>query len=785
MKSAILTFAFLSLANYLVCQVTLFGYVTDDLKEPIAGAHVIAGNAVSITNSYGFYSITPGSGSIFLSCSHVGFKTGTFSLEVTSTQQFDIVLAHETLDEVIVSEEKVNLDIRKRIDIGTNNIPINRLIEVPSLTGQRDVIKGLTILPGIHSATEASAGLFIRGGTPDQNLLLIDNVPVHNPYHLFGLFSVFNSDAVKNVEVYKGKIPAKYGDRLSSVISVKIKEGNLRKWKSKYNMGLISSSIVADGPIKKDTTGLLVAGRISYLSLLTLPLRLLTATGVNIDSYADYTLYDINAKLHHVINNRKKIFINFYAGNDRHVGLSQIKRTITSTDKTAIGYNWGNATLSIRKTNQLGSRTFVEDQLLFTRYSTNLFGRQKEIENTNKSEYVQKRFSVLSEATYSKQVSHWTPNNHWITAGLSLSYRRAVPIRTTFRSTFDDIETPKPVRKIENGYLGSVFLEDNWKLSETWILDFGIRSQIYFPGKKVYHSLEPRVNIGKALSDNLSWNVAYTRTSQSIHGLSGVYEALPIHGWVNASVRTPIQLADQISSGLKYQTNNTEITLDGYYRTFKNQIDFQDGRSLLSGYNTNFEELVERGGDGYAYGAEFLLNKSAGRLKYMLSYTLSWNWRQFASISQGEKYFHRSDQRHNLSLFSSYKLNPNLDFSMFFQFNSGARQSLPTQIFEAPDPFYDIFYSPLRNNFVGPSYHRLDLSLSYKWVGKKKKKRKKSLTLNLTNAYFRKNVSYYELEEDYIYDDNFNFLRTEYVLKEIAILPIVPSFTYTVDLGRK
>ncbi len=766
------------------CQHILFGYVTDAQKEPIIGAHIKVKDEIAISNSYGFYSMSVEGGTILISFSHAGFSSGDTTLVMAADRQLDILLDYRTLGEVVVKGEKTMLDVRKRTDIGTVSIPVKRLMTIPSLSGSQDVIRGLSILPGIHTGHEASAGLLVRGGTPDQNLLLIDNTPVYNPYHLFGLFSTFNPDAIKNIDVHKGRMPAKYGDRLSSVVSIKIKEGNLKKWSSKYAMGLISSSVVADGPLRKDTTGLFLAARLSYLSLLTAPLRLLTASGVNIDSYADYTLYDINAKLHHVIDRKKKIFLNIYAGNDHHVGLSQTGKNRTTESSNASGYNWGNMTFSVRKTKQLGNSTFMEDQLLFTRYATNLFGRQREIENNVKSEYVQKRFSVLNEATVSKQVSHWSTNDHWLTAGISFSYRRAVPIRTYFKTSYTDVVLPAPTLKVIHGYLGSIYFEDNWKINEHWILDLGMRYQIYLSAKSVYHSPEPRINLGCSLTNIISWNASYSRTSQSIHGLSGVYEALPIHGWVNASKRTPVQFADQWSTGLKYQTDAIAVTFDSYYRLFHDQIDFQEGYSLLSGYNTDIEELVETGGSGYAYGCELSLNKNIGRLKYLLSYTLSWNRRQFQSISNGKEYFHRNDQRHNLTLFNSYRLNASWDFSMLFQFSTGARQTLPTTSFVSPDGTYDIFHTSNRNNFIGPNYHRLDMSATYRWLSKEKRRRK-SLTFNLTNAYFRKNVSYYELRENFIYDDNRNFIRTDYSLKEVSILPIVPSFTYTVDLSKR
>ncbi len=765
-------------------QVAVSGYVTNEDKEPIIGAHIKSSlGKIAVTNAYGFYVIYVESGKVHLAYSHIGYSSHSHVHTVRGDTSIDIRLEPLTLDAVAVTDEIVHRDVRDRMRLGSVALPIETLNAVPSLLGERDVIKGLAILPGVQSGLEGSSGLFIRGGTPDQNLLLLDNAPVYNASHLYGLTTVFNPDVVKNVELHKGNIPARYGDRLSSVISVNLKEGNLKKWNKKYSMGLIGSSFSFDGPIKEDKTGLMIAGRATYLSLISLPVRIAYETSPGFSDFADYNMYDINAKLNHTISDHEKIFVNFYAGNDHRVGLTSLSSKGVRTKSTS-GYNWGNITFSLRKTKSHRKNWFSEDQILYTRFKTNLFGRQAVIENLDRNATIKKRFSLLHEYSYQKQWSHWTSSGHWLKGGLDLSYRKAVPIKTAHRSSLMDIAISTPIKRVVDGYKAAIFVEDNWAISDRLVLDAGLRYQFYYTQNKSYRSVEPRFNIGYALSDRLVLSSAYGRTSQSIHGLPGVNEGLPIHGWVNASKLTPMQLADLFSTGVGYIGKSLDIRFDGYYRLLHDQVDFRQGTGLLTGFNVDYEDQVEKNGKGWAYGMEFYLNKRSPKLTYIFSYTLGFSERQFPRISQGARYFHQYDQRHNLTLFANWKISKKWTVAGLFQYNTGRRQTLPIAAFQEPGGFQNIFYAPNRNNFVMPDYHRLDLSFTKHWVSKKKE-RNKSLTFSVYNAYFRKNVSYYRLDESTIFDAGRRVTGIKYDLKQVTILPILPSITYTVDLTSR
>jgi len=762
-------------------QISISGYVTTIDGEPIIGAHIYYDESTgTVTNEYGFYSISVEANSKQLHCTHVSYESSSHHIDSIPNGRLNFHLEEKSLEEIVVSNS-VNRSLRDRIQLSSVTLAVDRLKAVPSLMGEQDIIKALTILPGVSTGLEGTSGLYVRGGTPDQNLLLLDNAPVYNVSHLFGLFTVFNPDAVKNVELHKGAIPARYGDRLSSVVSINMKEGNLKKWKKKYSMGLVSSSFIADGPIKKDTTSLLIAARGSYLSLVSLPLRIAYETLAGIESFGDYRMYDINAKLSHKIDENKKVFVNFYAGRDHQVGLA--KTGFENIEKDASGYTWGNITGSIRKTNQVSSKLFIQDQLIFTRFSTNFFSRHVEISPEKvRREHSQERLSIISEYSYSKQFNYWTSKEHWIKGGVDMSYRKATPLKVKFSSSFPDVTGPEEQKLVIHGLKGALFVEDNWKIGDRIILDLGMRYQWYFVQQKHYHSFEPRMSFGLSLSDELVFNASYSRTSQSIHGLSGAYDVLPIQGWVNSSKETPIQRADLFSSGFGLQTSKFDLRFEGYYRLLYDQLDFQRGFRLLSGLNTNYEDIVERGGKGWAYGFETFLDKKYGRFTYIISYTLSWNQRQFPEISLGRKYYHQYDQRHNLSIFTNWNISNNWSLTSLFQYNTGRRQSIPVASIPSPDGTQDLYISSERNNLVAPNYHRLDLSASYRWVSKKRK-RDKVLIFNVYNSYFKKNGDFYRFRDSAVFDENDNYVGRELRLKVVSILPILPSFTYIIDFN--
>ncbi len=759
-------------------QYVVSGYITNSLREPIIGAHVITNqDDLVVTNEYGFYALHIGAGPIELTVTHIGYEARRLKLYVAADTLLDVALQDLTLEAVEVTSS-IATDKRNRVQLGHLTLPVSTLRAVPSLMGQQDVIRALTILPGVNAGLEASSGLYIRGGTPDQNLLLLDGAPVYNVSHLYGLFTVFNPDVVKNVELYKSSIPAHYGDRLSSVVSINMKEGNLERWEKKYSMGLIGSSFAFDGPLKKERTGILLSGRASYLSLISLPFRIAYEVSPSFDVFGDYNMYDINAKLNHIVNEKERLFINFYAGNDHQVGLSSTLEQ-GNRGQNAMGYNWGNITFSVRRTKQPKRAWFVQDQLVYTRFKTNLFARQNTTVNLDRQVFVTKRLSFLHEYAYTKQLSHWTAGGHWFKGGLELSYRKAVPIQTISRSTFPNLNVPsKEQRIVVHGLKAALYVGDNWEINEQVVLDLGLRYQFYSTSNRDYHSLEPRVNLGFSLTDQLVFSATYARTSQSIHGLTGVNSNLPIQGWVNASDRTPIQRADLLSAGFGYKTPALDMRLDGYHRWLYKQLDFKQGSGILTGFNTDYEDLVERGGQGWAYGVELYLERRKRLVNMILSYALSWNQRQFENLSFGEKYFHQYDQRHTLTAFLNWTVTKKWDLSALFQYNTGRRQTLPVSAYRHPNGSRDIFYAPDRNNFIMPDYHRLDISASKHWVSKKNQK-KKSLTFSLYNAYFRKNVSYYRFDQVQLPGND----RIKNKLRQVTILPLIPSLTYTVDLS--
>lgn len=769
----LLSILLLLLPATMAAQITISGVVYDELGEPIIGAHIYTADARyhASSNEFGYYVMTLAPAQHEIIYSYVGCRRDTIALHITSSVKRDIYLTFEMLDEVVVSDARKGL--RDRMTLGAMDMPIDRLTRVPSMTGERDVIKGLSVLPGISAPFEMTTGLSIRGAAPDQNLLLLDNAPVYNNSHLFGLFSVFNSDAIKSVEVHKGYIPAQFGDRVSSVISVTMKEGNLRRWEKKFALGLLSNRFTMSGPLKDDRTAMLAAVRLTNISLLVLPFRIAAAQGV-IDSYGDYFMHDLNLKVNHKINDSRKLYLSFYSGNDYQFGANHEGKG----RKSIGGFTWGNVTSTVRHTKQVRPELFVVDQAVFTRYRTNLFSKElTEQESTTFTN--RKRISILSEYSYSKNFSYQPSAERWYKFGLDLAYRHTVPLRSFFESNVPGISR-EPTREIRtDGFKGALFFQNNWQMKDDLILDMGIRLQNYLFSNSWTHSIEPRINVGYEIEPNLVYNLSYSRSSQSIHGLLGTYDFFPVQGWVNASADVPIQVADLYSMGIGYAKVGLDIRLDGYYRRLRDQLDFQQGSGLLTDLHIDYSEIVETGGVGTAYGVETYIDNTMGRLKYILSHTLSWSKLRFDHVFEGNEYFHPLDQRHNLSLFMQYSIGA-WAMSSQWQYNTGRRQSLPVTSFINPDLNGQLFYSPERNNYTLPDYHVLNLSFTKHWISRKRK-HKKSLVINLHNAYFRKNVSYYRFDKEVERAADGTIIKVTPDLKAVTILPTFPSFSYIVE----
>ncbi|MDZ7934692.1 MAG: TonB-dependent receptor, partial [Emticicia sp.] len=570
------------------------------------------------SNQYGFYSVSLNKGVYKIKYSNIGYdeKLIEISLKKDTIINVGLEIANNYLNEV-----EVNAIKKSTVDesaIGTINIPIERLKSVPAIFGEVDILKALALTPGVSSSSEGSAGLIVRGGTPDQNLILLDDVPLYNVSHLFGMVSVFNPDVFKKVDLYKGSFPARYGGRLSSVIDVVTKEGSSVKKNREFSIGLLSSKIFLEGPLSKQNskTSYLVALRSTYFTPFLLPTMISFKKG-NLEQYFNYWMYDSNIKINHQINQKQQVFLSFYQGHDywtTQEGNSEIRNKF--------GLSWGNRTLTFRYNNILSPKVFLKTIAGYTRYNyQNSIGSLEKLDNDWKP--TQSLNSISSVRDYLAKVHFdYFPNiNHQIKFGTDLVFHKFQPsyLKTTYYinpDTLKKINTPVYSSEL------SLFAEDEIRLNKYLKGNIGLRLVNYHVNSVNYYNIEPRISININLLRDFTLKGGYVKMNQNIQLLSSNTVGLPNDIWIPATAKIPPSRAQQVSLGLaKSFRNKYEFSFEIYQKNLENLIDYPTGTNFLNTFYQNWENIVERNGTGQVRGFELFLNKTQGRLTGWVSYT--------------------------------------------------------------------------------------------------------------------------------------------------------------------
>ncbi len=761
---------------------TINGYV----KEKESGEHLFGVSVFipelgvgTFTNNYGFYSLTVPEGKYVLNTSYVGYENfkQTINLEEDTVLTIEMDLKDEYLDEVVVTNDK-KIKKSQTTLMGINNLKMSNVKDYPAILGEKDVFKTLQSLPGIQSGVEATSGIYVRGGGPDQNLVILDEAPVYNSNHLFGLFSVFNGDAIKSVKVFKGGFPARFGGRLSSVVNINMKDGNKEKLTGKFNIGLISSSVLLEGPINKGKTSFILNGRRTYLDLIT---KAFQPKGEE----TGYFFQDLNFKIHHVFNDKNKLFWSNYYGRDN---LSSENRSNGNISDGTV--SWGNITSTLRWNHQFNSKLFSNTSLIFSNYKF-------EAKNENKNNSFNVNFlSSSSINDYGiKTDFQYVPNpNHTLQFGAKGTLHKFIPQRLNLKEQGID-EIAK--RQELNSFESAVYVEDLWKISNKLSLEPGIRISNFNYKSSVYTALEPRLSIAFKAIPNLAFKGSYSKMNQYIHLLTNSGFGLPTDLWVSSTDKIKPQTSEQIALGVAKDFGDTgySFTIEGYYKKMNNIISYKEGASFLvlndleSGKNVSWEENITTG-QGWAYGSEFLFRKERGKLTGWLGYTLSRSQRQFDELNLGERFDSKYDRRHNISLVGIYKPNKKITLSANWTFSSGVNYTIPslqTLITDNEFPIgqEDFFgnevyeFTGKKNNFKGEAYHRLDLSLQFH----KKTKRNNLRTwgFSLYNSYGNRNPLFYFVGNS---DIDFISLNTNTYsevnnLKRYSLFVFIPSISYT------
>lgn len=762
---------------------TLSGTITDSQSnETLIGVNVLVPEIQSgtMTNEYGFYSITLPKGTYTIQISYLGFKTilESVNLNDDTTKNFQLQEAAESLDEVVITENVEQLNIKKP-QMSVNALSIKTIKQMPVVLGEVDVIKSITLLPGVTNAGEGSSGFNVRGGAADQNLILLDEATIFNSSHLFGFFSVFNPDAIKDLKLYKGGIPAKYGGRVSSVLDIYQKEGNSSEFHMNGGIGLISSRLLAEGPIKKDKGSFLFGGRSSYAHLF-LPL-------FDLDNVAYF--YDLNTKLSYRLNDRNSIFLSGYFGRD----VFSIQDSFENT--------YGNTVVNFRWNHLFSDKLFSNVSLIYSDYyyglDLNFVGFEWE--------------SGIRNFNVKYDLKHYISNNFKLEYGLNSIYYKFNPGEINPNTEDSGINPFKLIDKY--AFENAVYLDAEHKLSNKFSLSYGARFSTFhrlgqdelntydndnpvifnqdlgiyekaeptgtesFSRNDVIESfanIEPRFALAYQLNDFSSIKASYNRMSQYLHLLSNTNSPTPLDVWTPSGKFIKPQLLDQVAVGYfrTLKDNIFSIEVEAFYKTIENRIDYIDGADLIA---NNAIEQVILNGEARAYGMEILFRKNEGRLKGWLAYTLSKSEQRTpgrtsleTGINNGEWYNTPFDKTHDISLTASYDLNKKWKFSSNFIFQTGQPATFPNGQYEYNGIVIPSYES--RNSSRLPSYHRLDLSLNYNPNPESEKRFKGEWVFGIYNVYNRRNAANITFRENRMSGTN------EAV--RLAIFGIVPSISY-------
>ncbi len=737
-----------------------------------------------ITNVYGFYSLTLPAGNISLTCSFVGYKTRVIDINLIRDTVINILLEPSLeIGEVVISAERSRSAVEST-QMSVTELSAKTIKSLPVLLGEVDVLKALQLLPGVQSGNEGTSGIYVRGGGPDQNLILLDGVPVYNANHLFGFFSVFNPDAIQNVKLIKGGFPAQYGGRLSSVLDIRMKEGNNKKFAAEGSVGIVSSKLTLEGPIWKERTSFIISGRRTYIDVLSQPLISWQASRNGLENFtAGYYFYDLNAKVNHRFSDRSRIYLSAYTGEDKaYLGTKERNKNFYWEDEAGLG--WGNFTTALRWNYVITPKLFSNTSLTFSNYNfvTSLLDIQKE------NDVLSHRY----EFQYDSGIRDWAakidfdflPNpRHAIKFGYNHIYHTFRPGVTVFQieegNMNNAIDTTFGNTNI-NAHEWAVFAEDDWQVSTRLKINAGLHFSGFMVSDSTYTSLQPRISARYMVNETLSVKAAYSHMSQYIHLLSNTSIGLPTDLWVPVTDRIKPQKSIQYAAGVVYEPDDSwEISLEGYYKTMENLIEYKEGASFFS-LQDDWQDKVEIG-RGLSYGLEMLARKQFGKTSGWIGYTLSWSKRRFENISFGEWFPYRYDRRHDLSIVLNQKINDRIDLGMTWVYGTGNAVTLALEKYASISSFwygYQYFngleYFERRNSYRMPAYHRLDIGINFR---KETKWGERTWSFGAYNLYNRKNPFYLTFDQEYGANGT-----VETVLKQYSLFPIIPSISYSFKL---
>ncbi len=760
---------------------TINGYVEDSgTGERLIGAILydsVSGNGC-YSNAYGYFTLKSKNKHFQIACSYLGYDTKSIRVTLLNDTIFTVKMnpGPITLDEVIIKDSRRGL---RSSEISTVNMPLATIKSMPMLMGETDILKALQLLPGVQSGTEGTGGLYVRGGGPDQTMIFLDGITVYNPGHLFGFVSIFNPDAIKNVSLIKGGFPARYGGRLSSIVDISMKEGNIKETHAEGSISPVSSKLMIEGPVIRDKSSYLISARSTWIDLVI-------AGFLKKKDLPVYNFYDVTAKVNFIFSEKNRIYFSLYSGRDRIHGISTSSETITGDYRYNIDedqfYGWGNITSCLRWNRIINNKLFCNSSINYSNYNYYDDKYFYNSETNLKSDYVRNEnyesefHSGISDVSIKSDFDYQPVTGHTIKFGAGAVYHIFTPnaLVSLVKSSADTSLATKNTFRV-NALETSGYIEDEIELNSRLKVNAGLRFSGFLVEDKFYGSLEPRLSGRYLLTDRITLKAAYSRMKQYVHLLTSSRVTFSTDLWVPCTAKISPETSDQVTFGSVYTfTNSLEFSIEAYYKTMNDIIEYSEGSSFLD--NSNWESKVETNGRGRTYGIEILLQKSLGKTTGWLGYTLAWSQRKFEDISFGEWYPYKYDRRHDLSLLINRKITENIDASLTWEFSSGDMFTIISQVYEPlgsiNNSFLRIQYFKNRNNYRLPAYHRMDIGINFH---KQKKHYYRTWSLNVYNIYNHKNVFFV-----YYGNDDIHGRKDITILKKYTLFPVLPSIAYNI-----
>lgn len=754
------------------------------------------------TNAYGFYTLTlPYRDGLFLVFSSFGFINDTLWVKTSENIEYDARLSKITMLETVnISAEKSNTE---QVKMSSITLSTKEIKNMPMLFGEKDVFKTLLLLPGVQSASEGTSGIYVRGGGPDQNLIIIDEATIYNASHLLGFFSIFNGDAIKSVELVKGGFPARYGGRLSSVIDINMKDGNKESYHCEGGIGLISSNVMVEGPIIKNKASFMLSGRTTYLDLIMVPVMKRVTEG----TAAGYYFFDLNGKFNFDLGKKDKLYFSAYFGRDKfHLSQKEKYENSNEYDKYKMGLFWQNATATIRWNHLYSNKVFSNMSFIFSDYTMNTYMGYKYFYGTNSpyNESFNSDFkSGIRDYTLKYDVTYRPNATHHLLAGAAVTYHESRPNAIMMKA---DTLTMRNVEKAQ-GLEYALYVEDEINIRNRFRINPGVRLVAFSVPHKTWFSPEPRLSMSYNILSNLALKASYAMMSQSMLLLSTSTIGLPTDLWVPVTDSIRPQRSQQVAFGIHYDLKKPRLSfsVEGYYKKMDHILAYKEGTSYFTNMlqnimdeevPTNFQNKWTDNvttGQGWSYGVEFLVRKEAGNFTGWIGYTLSWTKQQFEDLNFGEPFFARYDRRHDVSIVLMYSPAKWVNLSMSWVFATGNAITLPTSLYPSedlnaylenllpPEESEYYYYTSYienygkKNDFRMKPFHHLDIGVQF--IKPHKRNNGQSIfEISIYNIYNHHNPFFYFTTQEYRETETGGEIINK--IQQISIFPIIPTLSY-------